>query len=94
MPNYFFNKYVALPCETTLAMVSVGSTGHLGLRAVDGVFPDEMFYKQGNVGGNYAYAPKFERAICEDTGNNKGDRVIFLAAKCTESVLPILHYRW
>ena len=61
----------------------------MGLRADEGVFIDEMLYMEGTVGGFYSYAPKFERALCEDMGRNEGDRVMFLAAMCTECVLPI-----
>jgi len=35
----------------------------IGLRAEDGAFCDEMFYKQDAVGSTYGYAPRSERAI-------------------------------
>jgi hypothetical protein len=56
---------------------------------VDGVFCDEMFYKQGDVGGAYGWAPRAERAIQTDIARSEGDRVMFLVGMSSEGVLPI-----
>ena len=57
------------------------------LNADEGVWADEMIYSSEEVGSNYGWMTKGERACQIDDGRSSGPRVMFLAAMTKEGVM-------